>query len=153
MHHFELKVPPAALWASFAATIVLLASVAPIANFPFPGHRVISIAFLLWGGLIFAAGVLEFRRAKTTVNPLTPHTASSIVTSGIYRYTRNPMYLGMAIALAGSALWRVNLLGLLLVPVFCAFISRFQIKPEERALIASFGNEFAAYMARVRRWI
>ena len=82
-----------------------------------------------------------------------PETASSIVTVGIYRFTRNPMYLGLAFALAGWAIYLANLAALLIVPIFVAYMTQFQIKPEERALLAKFGADFAAYMAAVRRWL
>lgn len=153
MRALELRIPPVALWVALAALVVALARLVPSANMPFPGHRMLASACIVMGVLVALAGVLEFRRARTTVNPMTPQGSSSIVTSGVYRYTRNPMYLGMAAALAGVALWSASLAGLLLVPVFCAFISRFQIQPEERVLLAGFGDGFAAYMARVRRWI
>lgn len=152
-HALDLKIPPVALWIGFAAILVVLARVFPAANVPFPGHRLMALAAALGGGLIMAAGVLAFRRAKTTVNPLAPHTSSAMVTAGIYRYIRNPMYLGMALALAGVALWTASVPGGLLVPVFGAYLSRFQIQPEERALMARFGPAFEAYCARVRRWL
>ncbi len=82
-----------------------------------------------------------------------PDTASSVVTAGIYRATRNPMYLGLALALAGWAMYLSNLVALLIVPAFVAYMTQFQIKPEERTLLAKFGPGFAAYMAAVRRWI
>lgn len=153
MHHLELRIPPVVLWTGVLATIVLLTGAVPAVNAPFPGHRMLSVVLLVVGAFVVGAGVVEFRRARTTVNPLAPDASSSLVVSGIYRYTRNPMYLGMAVALAGAALWRASLPGLLLVPLFCAYISRFQIRPEERILTTRFGEDFTAYMARVRRWI
>ena len=82
-----------------------------------------------------------------------PETTASIVTTGIYRVTRNPMYLGLAFVLMGWATYLANLAALLLVPAFVAYMTRFQIKPEERALLAKFGLSFAEYLAAVRRWI
>jgi protein-S-isoprenylcysteine O-methyltransferase Ste14 len=84
---------------------------------------------------------------------MSPAKTSALVSSGIYRWSRNPMYLGMALLLLGVAAWGSTLAGYLLVFVFCWFLTRFQIIPEERALLAAFGQEFAQYMARVRRWI
>lgn len=149
----ELKVPPPVLWAACAVAGAALAHFVPSANVPFAGHRVLAIAALLGGIVIAAAGVAQFRHARTTVNPMSPERASSMVTSGIYRFTRNPMYLGMALVLAGLAAWWASLLDAALVAVFCLYMTRFQIRPEERALQARFGEEFAAYTARVRRWI
>jgi protein-S-isoprenylcysteine O-methyltransferase Ste14 len=84
---------------------------------------------------------------------LSPHKASAVVASGLYRWSRNPMYLGMALSLLGVAAWPSALTGYLLVLGFCRYLTRFQIIPEEKALLAAFGPEFAQYMAKVRRWV
>lgn len=148
----ELRIPPLALCGLFALLILLLAALLPFANLAFPGHRWLSVLLQLAGVGVALAGVIEFRRARTTVNPLVPEQASSVVDSGIYRRTRNPMYLGMALVLLGLACWSVTLPGLLLVPIFVLYLTRFQILPEERALIGIFGAAYTAYMARVGRW-
>jgi protein-S-isoprenylcysteine O-methyltransferase Ste14 len=75
-----------------------------------------------------------------------------VVSSSVFRFTRNPMYLGMAVTLLGLSAWMATAAGLLLVPAFCVYMTRFQIEPEERALISLFGREFEQYMQRVRRW-
>ena len=103
--------------------------------------------------MITGSAVLSFRRAHTTVNPMQPSSASSLVTSGIYRYTRNPMYLGMLFVLVGWALYLANVLVFLFLPAFILYMNRFQIEPEERAMTALFGQEFLEYASRVRRWI
>ncbi|HNP34989.1 MAG TPA: isoprenylcysteine carboxylmethyltransferase family protein [Woeseiaceae bacterium] len=133
------------MWA--ASTVI------PAASFPLPGALIIAFTFAFVGGGIAAAGVWAFRQHHTTLNPMKPETASSIVTAGIYRVTRNPMYLGLALALVGWAMYLANLAALLIVPAFVAYMTQFQIKPEERALLAKFGPDFATYMAAVRRWI
>lgn len=114
----------------------------------------------LLAGLVMAFGVvlnllpkLAFRRVGTTVNPLRPATSSVLVTHGVYRYTRNPMYLGQATVLAGAMLYLQNLTALLAVPLFVLYISRWQIMPEERALSARFPEAYAAFCQRVRRWL
>ena len=99
------------------------------------------------------SGLLAFRRHRTTINPLAPERSTAIVQDGIYRYTRNPMYLGMALLLTAWAAWQANWLCLLVVPVFIAYITRFQIKPEERILLARFGAVYTQYLRQVRRWI
>lgn len=153
MMSLELKVPPLLLWATCAVATAALAHFVRAANVLFPGHRVLAIAALLAGIAVAVAGVAEFRRARTTVNPMKPARASSMVTSGVYRFTRNPMYLGMALALVGIAAWWASAAGLAVAAAFCAYMTRFQIRPEERALRERFGGEFAAYAAHVRRWI
>lgn len=105
------------------------------------------------GAAFCLAGVAAFRQARTTVNPTTPATSSALVVSGIYRWTRNPMYLGFALLLLAFAVWLSKLSALLLVPVFMGYLQRFQIRPEEQALRARFGASFDAYCQRVRRWL
>lgn len=153
VRYLELKIPPLVLSVIFAAAIIAVGEYAPFANQPFPGHRWVAIASVSIGIAIAVAGVVQFRIAKTSVNPLDPSRASRIVESGVFRFSRNPMYLGMAIGLFGVAAWRSTLLGYALVPLFCMYLTEFQIKPEERALRAVFGNEFLVYLAKVRRWI
>jgi protein-S-isoprenylcysteine O-methyltransferase Ste14 len=111
-------------------------------------------ALLLAAGIMVAgAGVLEFRRARTTVNPTTPQAASSMVRSGIYRHTRNPMYLGMLLVLTAWAAWLANPAATAVLPAFLLYINRFQIEPEERILARLFADEFDAYRRSVRRWL
>ncbi|WP_329851101.1 isoprenylcysteine carboxylmethyltransferase family protein [Stenotrophomonas pavanii] len=96
---------------------------------------------------------LAFRRAGTTVNPLRPQAASALVTHGVYRHTRNPMYLGQALVLLGAMLYLQDLRALLAVPLFVVYITRLQILPEERMLSARFPDAYAAFCRRVRRWL
>lgn len=110
------------------------------------------IAVLL-GVAIALVGVISFRKASTTVNPLKPETATCLVTSSIFQYTRNPMYLGMALAILGFAILLGSWLSLLGVVAFMLFIERFQIKPEEAALTECFGDQFTRYKTNVRRWV
>lgn len=153
MSKLELRIPPLALVAATTVAILLATIHAPLARIPFPGQTFAAAALVLGGLLLAMVGVLQFRQSRTTVNPMSPHKASAVVTSGLYRVSRNPMYLGMAIALLGVAAWGSTLAGYLLVLGFCWYLTRFQIIPEEKALLATFGQEFAQYVARVRRWV
>jgi protein-S-isoprenylcysteine O-methyltransferase Ste14 len=99
------------------------------------------------------AGMVAFRRAKTTVNPIKASAASSLVTRGVYEFTRNPMYLGLFLTLVAWAVFLASPLAVLWVAVYVAYINRFQITPEERVLSALFGGAYEAYKARVRRWV
>lgn len=153
MTWLELRIPPLVLAAGFAIAIALVSAYVPLLHIPVPGHRYAAVALSFTGFVIAATGVLQFRRAQTTVNPMSPHKASTVVSSGLYRWSRNPMYLGMALALLGSAAWGSAFAGYLLVPGFCGYLTRFQIVPEEKALLSDFGPEFAQYMSKVRRWI
>ncbi len=153
MRALELKVPPLVVVLVVAAAMWLVATWVPSLSVAIP-WRVAIAASLAVVGLAFAvAGVLAFRRARTTVNPTTPEATSSIVATGVYRISRNPMYVGMLFLLAGWATFVSNLLALLLLPVFVVYMNLFQIGPEERALSAHFGREYASYMRSVRRWL
>jgi protein-S-isoprenylcysteine O-methyltransferase Ste14 len=112
------------------------------------------------GALVAAAGIAlvapamaGFRRARTTVNPMDPGKASQLVTDGIYRVTRNPMYLGLTLLLAGWGLWLGSASPWLIPPLFVLVITCVQIIPEERALEQLFGDAYRAYRRRVPRWI
>lgn len=99
------------------------------------------------------AGVIAFRRARTTVNPTTPDAASSLVCTGFHRLTRNPMYLGLLLVLCGWAILLSSPWSLLGAAAFVLYMNAFQIAPEERALARIFGSAFAAYTTSVRRWL
>jgi len=153
MRWLEARIPPPVV----AATIALLMWLtAPAAArlFAAPSLRLaLGLVIALLGGVIAVAGARAFSRARTTVNPLKPEQASALVTGGIYRATRNPMYVGVALVLVGFAAWLWWWPALLGPMTFVAYITRFQILPEERALGARFGAEFETYRRRVRRWL
>ena len=113
----------------------------------------ISLFLLICGLIVFISAVRSFRKQKTTVNPLKPKQASSLVTSGIFRFSRNPMYLGMLIILL-SISFKFNLLGGIIISLsFFIFITKFQIYPEEEAMNELFGDKFTQYSNTTRRWI
>ena len=107
----------------------------------------------VFGVLIAGAGILAFRRAGTTANPMTPDASTALVTTGVYGWTRNPMYLGWLPISLGWAAYLDHPLSLLVVPLFVLYMTRLQIIPEERALRTKFGSQFDAYCQRVRRWL
>jgi protein-S-isoprenylcysteine O-methyltransferase Ste14 len=111
------------------------------------------VSFAGAGVVTGALGVVSFRRARTTVNPTRPDSSSSLVLSGVYAFTRNPMYLGLLLVLVGWAIFLSNILAFLVLPGFIFYMNRFQIEPEERALASLFGREFDAYKSRVRKWL
>lgn len=149
----KARVPPVALFVVVALLMWAIAAGLPSWRIALPGRTAVAVLLLLVAGAIGIAGVRAFRLARTTVDPLRPERASSLVTSGIYRRTRNPMYVALAVALLGWALWLEHPLALLGVAAFVAWIDRFQITPEERALRALFGPEFERYCGEVRRWL
>ncbi|MEP1215828.1 MAG: isoprenylcysteine carboxylmethyltransferase family protein [Marinobacter sp.] len=116
-------------------------------------RRVVAGVIFLVGILFPVAGVVAFRRARTTVDPRTPEASSVLVSSGIYRYSRNPMYVGFALGLLAWGIYLGPAWELIGVVFFVLYMNHFQIGPEERALRALFGDEFRAYEQQVRRWL
>jgi protein-S-isoprenylcysteine O-methyltransferase Ste14 len=153
MSALELRIPPLLLVAMAAGLMWFLARLGTPLALPLHARLPLAAALLMLGIGVCAAGVWAFRRARTTVNPLAPQRASALVRSGIYRLSRNPMYLGFALMLLSWAVWLAVPLGLLGVAGFVAYVSRFQIRPEECALSERFGADFEAYRSQVRRWI
>ena len=151
----ELKIPPPLVAAAVAGSMYAAASLLPEAVLALPSAVRVGAALALAGtGACFdLAGLVSFRKARTTVNPLTPHRSAAVVTTGVYRFTRNPMYLGLALILLGLAVYLGSVWALAGPLVFAAYITRFQITPEERILTNRFGAAYTAYRARVRRWI
>jgi protein-S-isoprenylcysteine O-methyltransferase Ste14 len=153
MKSLELKIPPPAIAVVVAAAMWALSRLTPLFHMP-TGVRLLSaLAVALLGIGFSVAGVISFRRAKTTLNPTKPQLTSSLVSSGIYIVTRNPMYVGLLVVLIALAIF-LSSPGTLLGPAaYFVYIGRFQIAPEERALTALFGAEYTAYLSRVRRWL
>ena len=149
----DLKIPPLVIMAFVGGLMWLGTRSLPAAGFPMPARQAIALSLAAVGVGVAVAGVVAFRIAKTTVNPLKPDTASRLVVSGIYHFTRNPMYLGALIVLVGWAVFLTNTVAFIVAILFVLYLNRFQIIPEEKALTTRFGPEFAAYCAKVRRWI
>ncbi|WP_057830008.1 methyltransferase family protein [Colwellia sp. TT2012] len=153
MKFLENKIPPplvalliaAAMWgvSKFTAILALTATV----------KYSMVLGFVLAGVFFALSGAISFRLAKTTVNPLKPDTASSLVTSGVYQFTRNPMYVGFVALLFAWASYLASAWGIALIALYIVYIQRFQIVPEERALSAIFKVEFSDYKAKVRPWL
>jgi protein-S-isoprenylcysteine O-methyltransferase Ste14 len=147
------RVPPLAVAAIVFVAMWAITRVAPSLSFDFGGRRLASLQLLLLAAAIGLAGTRSFSRARTTVNPLQPERTSALVTTGIYRYTRNPMYVAVALALLGWSLFLGHLLAPLGAVVFVAWMDRRQIPAEEHALRGLFGASFDRYCGEVRRWL
>ena len=157
MASLELKIPPPVIALLTAAAMWAVsrwgALHGPLADIP-PDWRLGAAAVVALVGLCFdVAGIFAFWHAKTTVNPMKPENSATLVSSGVYRITRNPMYVGLCFILLAWAVYLGSTWALPGPLVFAAYITRFQIKPEERVLAARFGSAFASYQARVRRWL
>jgi protein-S-isoprenylcysteine O-methyltransferase Ste14 len=153
MRSLETAIPPPAVAALAALAMWVISLVAPTLQMP-AAIRVAACAASALVGLFFSvAGVISFRRARTTIDPTKPETASSLVSSGIYRVTRNPMYVGLCFVLFAWGVFLSSAWALLGLLAFVLYLGRFQIAPEERALARLFGSEYTAYQAKVRRWL
>ncbi len=153
MRALELKVPPPLVGAVCGVSLWLTAPTphaASLASVGAIGALAMVVAAL--GLAIEIVAASGFFRAGTTVNPLTPARSSVLVTTGLHAWSRNPMYVGQLLLLAAWALWIGSPMGVLWLAAYGAYLTRFQIMPEERILAGLFGAEFEAYRARVRRW-
>jgi protein-S-isoprenylcysteine O-methyltransferase Ste14 len=146
-------IPPPVVVAIFAGAIWALARHVEPGRFSFPGQRTLALVLLAAGLGLMLAAVMAFVRAKTTVNPLRPARASHLVTTGVFAWSRNPIYLGDLLLLAAFALWFGQALCFALLPLFVLYLNQFQIVPEEDALTHLFGDDYRRYRARVRRWL
>ncbi len=153
MNWLEHRVPPPLVAILFGILMWLLSRLTPAIDAAAGWRLGISVLLLLVGVAVCLSGVLSFHLARTTVNPLKPDTATALVSSGIYRHTRNPMYLGFAIVLVAWSIYLASPIALLGVAGFVLYMNRFQIAPEEQALAALFGESFSTYRTRVRRWL
>ena len=118
-----------------------------------PDLKVVGIIFLILGSIIILLAVLKFIKTKTTVDPTRPHKTSNLVISGIYKITRNPMYLGMLFLIIAYALYNNNIIGCIIIPIFIFYINKFQIEPEEIEMRKKFGESFEDYCKKVNRWL
>lgn len=153
METLELRIPPVLQVIIVAVGMWILSVLFPVLNAPITSTIGMAVGVSTIGIIVALCGVLEFRRADTTVDPRFPDRSSHLVVSGVYRISRNPMYLGFFLVLFGWTLYLMNYLAFLLLPIFVAYMNRFQIQPEERYMIQKFEDEFDAYAAKVRRWI
>tara|TARA_B100001778_G_scaffold187572_1_gene154441 strand:+ start:167 stop:613 length:447 start_codon:yes stop_codon:yes gene_type:complete len=145
------KIPPPIVTLFFGLCIYLSRPYFPEFSFSIL-NSLSTISFVL-GITVFATAVSSFKRQNTTVNPISIEKASSLVVDGVFKYSRNPMYLGMLFILLGLT-FKFNLIGgLLFTSIFMIFISIFQIKPEEAAMEKLFDQEWKDYIKNVRRWL
>jgi len=151
--HLELRIPPLALVLVLAGAMWLTAMQLPSLAFMLPWRHGLAATISGAGILFTLVGLYEFQKARTSFNPMKPDAASSVVTSGIYRISRNPMYMGFLLMLTGWAIFLSHPLPFVLLPGFVVYMNRFQILPEERALSAKFGGEYDTYKQCVRRWL
>jgi protein-S-isoprenylcysteine O-methyltransferase Ste14 len=149
----ESTVPPPVVTLLVGAAMWWAAMVTPLLRFAPAVPLAVAVLVALAGITVEGLGALELLRHRTTVNPLEPCNTSTLVTGGVYRFTRNPIYLGDLLILIGWGLYLSNPLSIIAAFLFVPYISRFQMVPEERALSELFGASYAEFKKRVRRWV
>jgi protein-S-isoprenylcysteine O-methyltransferase Ste14 len=153
MRFLELRIPPPVVALIVAGGMWAVTHLPPSLQLPTLVRLLVAVVLAAIGVAVAMSGVMAFRNAQTTVNPLTPESSAALVSTGVYSFTRNPMYLGMVLALFAWAVYLRSIWSLLGPVVFVLYITRFQIVPEERVLGGLFGAPFAEYKKRVRRWL
>lgn len=149
----KLKIPPPVYALLVAGFMWLLHTTLPIYQWIASPWSSIGFAFIALGISIDLWAVGMFWKAKTTINPMKPDNSQSIVETGLYRFTRNPMYLGVLFSLVGISIWFGSVSVLLGLPLFVLLITIQQIIPEEKTLTKKFGQSYLDYKHRVRRWL
>ena len=153
MQTLELKIPPVILVLATASLMWTLAIAVPSLGFTLSASPLVALVSAATGIAFALLGVLEFRSAGTTVDPRVPDQSVSLVVRGVYRISRNPMYVGFLLVLIAWGILLGNLASLVLLPAFVIYMNRFQIVPEELHMREKFGEAYRQYEAEVRRWV
>jgi len=151
--NLELKVIPVIQVFIALVLMYILEKALPSLSYAFQYSLFVSWLIFALAMVIGLLAVYCFRQHKTTVDPSGPEKASQVVDSGIYAYSRNPMYLALVLVLISVAVYRQNVISFSVIPLFILYITKYQILPEERALTSLFGEEFKAYCLKVKRWL
>lgn len=151
--NLDLKIPPMALMIVGIVLMKLLAEYYPVYHVGFADYKMLAALILLCGVVVTVSGVRAFKKSQTTMNPLSPGKATRLVISGIYSYSRNPMYLGFLLVLISATVYLASLSSIVVILLFITYMNKFQITPEEKALTKLFGETYQAYTKKVRRWL
>jgi protein-S-isoprenylcysteine O-methyltransferase Ste14 len=149
----KLKIPPPAYALIIGFLMWSLNKYFPVVHFISSPWNKIGLVLIALAFTMDLSSLFLFFKKHTTPSPFTPDNASALVTTGLYKMTRNPMYVGLLIILAGYGVWLGSLMPFVLLPVFYGLITHMQIKPEEAILEKKFGQEYLDYKSRVRRWL
>ena len=147
----KTKIPPPILALVMIVLIYLSSFFIESTTFNYQGS--LSVLILILGLACAIPSFKLFARYKTTISPLKPSDATALVTEGMYRYSRNPMYLGLLLLTIASTIWFGTWFGIIINILFIFLINFLQIIPEEEALLEIFGEEYEEYKKNVRRWI
>ena len=153
MSRLELKIPPDVVWVLVAGLMWPVSVRTPRLDVPSPIRVVVAVALTVAGVWFVVAARMSLDKAKTTWRPMTPGQSTSLVSTGVYSVSRNPIYLGMLLVMLGLGVALSSPAALALSVVFVLYLDRFQIEPEERALSTILGQQYSAYQTRVRRWL
>ncbi len=153
MRKLELRVPPVAVFLLVVLLMYWLKGLTPTFKITVPFVEFVVAILTLLSGFVGIAGLYEFRKLKTTVNPVKPEFATTVVSTGVFAYTRNPMYVALLLLIIALGLWWQHLSVILCGALFISYMNRYQIKPEEHVLERLFGEDYLKYKNRVRRWV
>ncbi len=151
MINIKTKIPPPLVLLIFGFLINYTKNIFP--QLEIARKDVFGSTLIIFGIIIFFSAMMLFKKYKTTITPLNPSNATKLVIDGIYKFSRNPMYLGLLLILSGISIILNPIGGLFLIPLFILYINLFQIIPEEKAMVDLFKDEFLKYKKNVRRWI
>ncbi len=149
----EQRIPPVILVIISSLSMILTNEIYNELNISYSYNVPLFILFAFSGAIFALIGVVAFKKHQTTVNPIKSSEVSSLVNTGIYRYSRNPMYVGMLAILMGLLFYLSNPINIVFIVLFVCYLNKYQISPEEASLKHLFGNEYIAYKKTVRRWL
>lgn len=153
MKFLKLKIPPP-VYAIFIAVIMwLLHKYFPLLQLFNEPYNKIGIGLIVFAVCLDVWSLFLFMKRQTTPNPMKPENTSELVGNGLYKISRNPMYVGLLIILTGFAIWMGSLMPFFMLPVFYFVVTEMQIKPEEKILEVKFGKVYLDYKKKVRRWL
>lgn len=153
MKKFELLIPPPIISVIVMIIQYAMYKLFPICSFYWVGNNIVSTVLILIGLSLAVTGIITFKKHSTTTKPTQPELSSKIVSSGVYKISRNPMYLGILFGLLGIGFYFGNIISILTPLLFFIYITQFQIKPEERILKKKFVEDYRKYISSTRRWI
>ncbi len=149
----ELKVIPVVQVIIAVLLMIVFSKLWPELRLNWPAHKQIAIILFSLAIVVGISAIVSFKRHKTTVNPTKPEASTSVVSSGVYSWSRNPMYLAMLISLISVAYYLQHITALPVILIFIAYMTRFQIIPEEKMLTKIFSQQYLDYQSNVRRWL
>lgn len=150
--NLELKVIPPVQLIISASLMYSLATYFPQYDFVLQISLPIIIILIIAASLIGILALYDFHKHQTTFHPHTPEKTSKVVDTGVFSYSRNPMYISLVMLLLALGFYFQNYSSFCIVPLFIGYITRFQIIPEEKMLDKLFPNDYQTYCQKVNRW-